>query len=97
MRFNIEYMLSNGDGFYTLLLELHLPSPLPRYARRKTFLETLAEPRIYYYETVECGRRCLMTGALGKRYFVILYPVGLHSRSGKICRHQKDLDFSIDS
>lgn len=28
-----------------------------------------AEPDNYYYETVECGRRCLLTGALGKGPF----------------------------
>lgn len=26
----------------------------------------LAEPKNYYSETVECGRRCLRTGALGE-------------------------------
>lgn len=52
----------------SFILGLPPPSP-PRYARKK-LMETPAEPRIYYYETVECGRRCLMTGALGERHFV---------------------------
>lgn len=41
----------------------HLVLP-PRHERPLT---TPSEPRIFYFETVECGRRCLLTGVLGQR------------------------------
>lgn len=60
----VAYTFSHSTHICTIFW----PSPHPNTLLLRPWnltIMTPPEPRVYYFETVECGRRCLMTGALG--------------------------------